>query len=615
MEIRCGSCNKLFRVADEKIAGNGIRFKCSRCGQVITITKDDLEMDLLAREGSPEPAPRSAPQPAAIPSPQPSPQPTQAPSAPQPEAREYQPQEYKAQEYQPPQGEQQEVPPASLSDFDFSEPHAAAATAGRSEEAFGEKDFTFDAEPGQDAAPEIEISPEAAAEAEAALTSPSLSGEEPHDETAGMAQPGYEQEPAPELTADTEPGLTLEPAPVFPPPPRTRAAAETTFGGDADLGDAFTAPDGSELGSDDREAVAPSSIATASRGRISAAHTNEGLRQEEIHPLASGNATGFAAGLGCAVPLVVLMTLGFGIMAKFIPFAAGLPLIHLLAIVGTGIISLSVMIGMLIALVQARAGKKLFFLVNIMLGTIVGAGFGAGESAVLSLMAGSGLNIPLIIANAAGTATVAFVLSVLVVISRRFLVFTKDETFSQPLTGFQKAGLAASLAVALVAVYEIGSIAGKMEQTAGMAYHRTSEIVTAAGLQVANAHGYFEPVTGDLVITGSIRNTTDRPKAGWYLVAEIRDDKETVLTTVNMLSGIQLFTAEEYKILAKRGVNIEGLRQAFTMAGKGIIPSRASVDFELRVIGPPKGSTRFLPSLRTFDPSKLAQSAKSGGGR
>ena len=49
METRCGNCNKLFRVADEKIAGSGIRFKCSRCGQVITITKDDLDMDLLAR--------------------------------------------------------------------------------------------------------------------------------------------------------------------------------------------------------------------------------------------------------------------------------------------------------------------------------------------------------------------------------------------------------------------------------------------------------------------------------------------------------------------------------------------------------------------------------------
>jgi hypothetical protein len=442
-----------------------------------------------------------------------------------------------------------------------------------------------------------------------------LSGEEQHDADAGKAQPGYEQESAPELTAEAEPELKPETAPVFSPPPRTRTAAKTTFGGDADLGDAFTAPDGSELGADDREAVAPSSTAPAPRGRPSAAQKNEELRQAEVHPLASGNATGFAAGLGCAVPLVALMTLGFGMIVKFIPFAAGLPLIHLLAIVGTGIISLSVMIGMIIALVQARAGKKLFFLVNILVGTIMGAGFGVGESAVLSLIAGSGLNIPLIITNAAGTAAVAFVLSVLVVISRRFMVFTKDETFSQPLTGLQKAGLAASLAVALVAVYEIGSFAGRMEQTAGMTHLQAREIVSAAGLQVANAHGYFEPGTGDLVITGAIRNMTDRPKAGWYLVAEIRDDKEAVLTTVSMLSGIQLFTAEEYKILAKRGANIEELRQALSMVGKGTIPSRGSVDFELRVIGPPKGSARFLPLLKTFDPSKLAESVKSGSAR
>ena len=561
-------------------------------------------------EGSAEPASPFVSQPAAAPAPQPSVPPTPPPSATQAAAQEYQPQEYRL-----PQDQQQDVPPASLGDFDFSEPHAAAATAGGSEDAFGEKDLTFDVEPEQDTGPEIEISSEAAAEAEASLASSSLSGEDLHEITPGTPHPGFDQEPALELTVEPEPEPTPEPAPVFSPQLQTKPAMETTFAGDKDPGESFAVPDGSELGVDDRETVPTPSLASSPREGTSPARKNGEHRRDEVHPLASGNATGAVAGLGCAAPLILLMALGFGMMAKFAPFAAGLPLVHLLVIVGTGIISLSVMLGIIIALVQARAGKKLFFLVNILVGTIVGAGFGVGESAALSLIAGSGLNLPFIITNATGTASVAFVLSVLVVISRRLMIAAKDETFSHPLTGLQKTGLVISLAVALVAVYEVGSFAGRMQRSAAMTYQRTPEIVTAAGLQVSNAQGYFEPGTGDLVITGTIRNTTDRPKAGWYLVAEILDDKESVLTTAKMLSGIQLFTAADYEILAKRGMNVEALRNALSAAETGIIPSGGSVDFELRVIGPPKGSTRFLPSLRTFDPSRLNGSVKADAGR
>ncbi len=43
MEIRCGSCNKLFRVSDDKITGKGIKFACSRCGEYVKITREDFE--------------------------------------------------------------------------------------------------------------------------------------------------------------------------------------------------------------------------------------------------------------------------------------------------------------------------------------------------------------------------------------------------------------------------------------------------------------------------------------------------------------------------------------------------------------------------------------------
>lgn len=43
MEVRCGSCTKLFRISEDKITGSGIKFACSKCGALVTISKADLE--------------------------------------------------------------------------------------------------------------------------------------------------------------------------------------------------------------------------------------------------------------------------------------------------------------------------------------------------------------------------------------------------------------------------------------------------------------------------------------------------------------------------------------------------------------------------------------------
>jgi predicted Zn finger-like uncharacterized protein len=52
MEVRCGHCNKLFRVADDKITGTGIRFKCTKCGESVTITSEDFQHHRLSQEAA-----------------------------------------------------------------------------------------------------------------------------------------------------------------------------------------------------------------------------------------------------------------------------------------------------------------------------------------------------------------------------------------------------------------------------------------------------------------------------------------------------------------------------------------------------------------------------------
>jgi hypothetical protein len=66
MEVRCGKCNKLFRVSDDKITGKGIKFPCTRRGEYVRITREDFEQYTLSRGTLPvddllEPKPAAVP--------------------------------------------------------------------------------------------------------------------------------------------------------------------------------------------------------------------------------------------------------------------------------------------------------------------------------------------------------------------------------------------------------------------------------------------------------------------------------------------------------------------------------------------------------------------------
>jgi len=517
-----------------------------------------------------------------------------------------------------------------LSDFDFNEPHAAAMAAAHPEEGFGGQDFSFNVEPEQEPVPEVEISPEAAAEAEAALQFPDeLISEPTRKPVFGMpsaSEPvAYEQpvpNPEPKQKPETKPqpsvsqGEMQSTGPVFTPPPRSKPAPEKQSGLEIDLGAALRIP---QVISSDKRSSGDSKKSTLSASSIGDATRQTGPSKDDIHPLASGNATGAVAGLGCALPFVALMMLGFGMIVKFIPFVADLPFFHLVALVGTGIITMGIVIGLLLSIMQALAGKKLFVLVNILIGTVFGAGFAVGKSVVVSLVSGTALNLQQIMLEGANVAAFSFVICVLIVIARRIMINEREETFSANLSGLQKAAIAVSLLIVLGAVYETGTFAGKIQQSLRENKERSHgtaprELITAEGLQVIKAHGYFDAATGDLVITGSVQNTTDKPKAGWYLVTEVRDAGETVLATVKMLNGIQRYTDKERDILIKRGAKAEDLRKMSAFR-EGMIPARGSVNFELRIMNPPAGSAGFLPALRAFDLATLGDVMQEGMGR
>ena len=142
----------------------------------------------------------------------------------------------------------------------------------------------------------------------------------------------------------------------------------------------------------------------------------------------------------------------------------------------------------------------------------------------------------------------------------------------------------------------------------GRAAERVSDAAKAVtspeGLQITNASGSIDPVTQDLVITGSVENITDKPRPAWYIVAEVYDAQNTVLIRAKMLSGKQIYTRRDYDILVKRGQNMQDLKKKMLEQGV-IIPPKSMVNFEIRIMEPPVGIASFNATLQPFDPVQL----------
>ena len=518
MDIRCPSCSKLFRVADEKIAGKGIRFKCSKCAEIITITKDDFEMDLLAREAeATEPGfQKQPPRPAAMSSPQAPPEtpvktvPQQPVPSSEPEAREYIP---------PPQ--EPDIPPAALNDFDFSEPHAAAAAAAHPEEGFGGQDFSFNVEPEEGSAPEDDISPEAAAGAEAALQFPDDLISEP------KRKPVFGAPLASETAADEEP--------------------DQESGQRPGTGTAFTHP---------------SSQPTLDMGA-----------EEELD-------------LGAALAMPKEPTAEFGAADRGSDLGAE-P-----ATPKGPVITPDLLAEMMKRSTSSKSALKAK----------------ATPPADKDMDLGAALSIP----KATSTEEIEY--------EPRGAAATRG--VKEPLSGKRALviGVIAVVMVAALAVlYYLGFLWGKNEQEALQKQQPRSQSksqpapkeITPEGLSIVDPVAFVDRERGDLVITGKIQNTTDKPKPGWYLVTEVRDAKETVLATARMLNGVQIYSKTEQESLVKRGVKIDEFQKKMASLGEGTISPKGSVPFEVRIMNPPAGSARFLPSLQSVDPSALIESMKA----
>jgi hypothetical protein len=124
------------------------------------------------------------------------------------------------------------------------------------------------------------------------------------------------------------------------------------------------------------------------------------------------------------------------------------------------------------------------------------------------------------------------------------------------------------------------------------------------GLQIVNPVGSME-ANGDLLISGTIENSTDKERTAWYVVAVVNDAQGSELAKIGLLNGRQIYARRDYGILAGRGVNVQDLK-AKILQDKGIIiPPNGAVKFEIRYLQPLPGIASFHTQLLPFDPVQM----------
>lgn len=484
MEVRCGKCNKLFRVADDKITGSGIKFRCTRCSEYVKITREDFEVYRISR-ASASAASETAPVKAGI------------------------------------------QPSLETAATSFSVPEAEQSPF----------EMTSAPEPVSGPGPTIE-----------------LTGYDMSDLAMPKAELHEPEHPATEPTAP-------QPQPV---------RIETS-----------------------KPAVAPQP-APASK-------SNEAV----IHPFVSGSTVGAAAGLGCALPITVVTLLGIGALSAFIKGpAADLPLWYSVLIAALSMMGFGIVIGVVLAMIQAGADRRIFSVGGVLVGAFLSALIGAVQGAAVALGSDAVMSAVLIAGSAVGWAVKGILLSIVVVIIRRTMMTGRKESFSSGLSGAQVLWLVLAAAIVAAGVYSEVMSASALKTAKEQTVGAVQEMVTPEGLQVGNLSGYIDQ-NGDIVLTGVIENTTEKEKPVWYLVAEVYDAQGGVLAKAKLLNGRQLYSMRDYDILAKRGADVKAMReQAMRDKGAALQP-KAVVNFEMRIIEPPVGIASFLVTPQPFDPVQM----------
>jgi hypothetical protein len=303
------------------------------------------------------------------------------------------------------------------------------------------------------------------------------------------------------------------------------------------------------------------------------------------------------------------MLLGIGALSALVSkTAADMPIYFTIAMSVASFMGFGIVIGVVLAMIQAGTEKKMFSFLGVLLGAFFGLVIGGVQGLAAAMGSGAVIVTALVVSSALGWGVKALLVSIVVVLVRRLMLSSKKESFSTRLSGAQILGIILSVAVVGLAGYSEVRSAAQMRSATEKVTDVLNSMTSTEGLRMTNPPSGYIDTNGDLVITGIVENTTDKEKPVWYLVADVFDAQNNVLTRAKMLNGKQLYMDRDYDILAKRGADIQGLKANLQERGAPI-PPKGIVNFEIRVMEPPIGIATFNATLQKFDPLQMMKEA------
>lgn len=135
---------------------------------------------------------------------------------------------------------------------------------------------------------------------------------------------------------------------------------------------------------------------------------------------------------------------------------------------------------------------------------------------------------------------------------------------------------------------------------------QSHDMASIEGMLVTGVTGTMEN-NGDILIMGTLENKTDKERNAWLIVVEVYDTQGAILSKIRMLNGKQLFTQRDYQLLAGRGLNIQDLKERNRHEEGMVLAPKSSLPFSVRYVQPPQGVASFNAKLQPFDPIRFSR--------
>lgn len=328
---------------------------------------------------------------------------------------------------------------------------------------------------------------------------------------------------------------------------------------------------------------------------------NRQLSQESVHaesgvnPIVTGVYAGALGGFICAIPAVLLTMLGIGLASLGLGIS-GFSAAASLVMSFLRMLSLGVMTGIALAFVDAKTEADMWSARGILVGMLIGVIMGLTYGIFMYLIIGGVIGTIAIIGSVFGWIIKTAIVTLAVILSKNYVFRSMEPgSFSLEISGMQKTVTAVLF---FFMIFTLGMEAKGLYLTKS-SYEESLKEVSAEGLTVKDMKE-LRNAEGDLVISGLVENLTEDDKTGWYLMAELVDNEDRVISKARLINGAQSYTARDFKIYHERGkrVSPERLLKPDTDV---IIKPGESVSFEVVFLNPPREYKECKLTMKDLD--------------